>query len=134
MHRAQRRLGPRTPKGQSCWQMRAHIVLQSPAGTKRATSVNVQLPRLQRHLCTGSISRDIVHVPSELCRRRSGTFTDVARLVPPEKLGAYSARRSTTDVIAFDVDTPNLPTNIAPTIIAWLNIWGIPYGQENSTP
>ena len=43
-----------------------------PEGTKRATSVNVQLPCLQKDLRTGSISRDIVNFPSELCRRRSG--------------------------------------------------------------
>ena len=28
-------------------------------------------------------SRDIVNFPSELCRRRSGMFAEVARLVPP---------------------------------------------------
>ena len=54
----------------------------APEGTKCATSVNVRLPCLRRDLRTGSISRD-VNFPSELCRRRSGIFTDVARLVPP---------------------------------------------------
>ena len=54
-----------------------------PEGTKCATSVNVQLPCLRKDLRTGSISRDIVNFPSELCRRRSGIFTEVARLVPP---------------------------------------------------
>ena len=34
---------------------------------------------------TGSISRDIVHFPSELCRRRSGMLAEVARLAPPDK-------------------------------------------------
>ena len=54
-----------------------------PEGTKRVTSVNVQLPCLQKDLRTGSISRDIVNFPSELCMRRGRIFTDVARLVPP---------------------------------------------------
>ena len=55
-----------------------------PEGTKRATSVNVQLLRLQKDLRTGSISRDIVNFPSKLCRHRSDMFTEVARLVPPD--------------------------------------------------
>ena len=41
-------------------------------GTKRATSVSVQLPRLRQDLRTGSISRELL---SELCSRRSGMFT-----------------------------------------------------------
>ena len=49
-----------------------------PEGNKRATSVNVQLRCLLKDLRTGS-----VNFPSELCRRRSGMFTEVARLVPP---------------------------------------------------
>ena len=32
----------------------------------------------------GSVSQDIVNFPSELCWLRSGMFTEVARLVPPE--------------------------------------------------
>ena len=46
----------------SSWQkLRRWVTLQvKPEGTKRATSVNVQLPRLQKDLRTGSISRDIV--------------------------------------------------------------------------
>ena len=43
----------------------------------------MQLPCLQKDLRTGSISRGIVKISSELCRRRSGTFPEVARLVPP---------------------------------------------------
>ena len=43
-------------------------VRYGPEGTKRATSVIVQLPCLQKDLRTGSISRDIVNSPSELCR------------------------------------------------------------------
>ena len=54
-----------------------------PEGTKRVTSVNVQPPCLWKDLHTGSISRDVVNFPSELCRRRSGMFTEVAPLVPP---------------------------------------------------
>ena len=46
-----------------------------PEGAKRATSVNVKLRCLQKDLRTGSISRDIVNFPSELCRRRSGIRT-----------------------------------------------------------
>ena len=41
-----------------------------PEGTKRATFVNVQLLRLGRDLRTGSISRDIVNFPSELCKQK----------------------------------------------------------------
>ena len=62
-----------------------------PEGTKRATSVNVRLPRLQRDLRTGLISRHIVNFPSELCRRRNGMLTDVARSVPPGLGAAGSA-------------------------------------------
>ena len=43
----------------------------------------MQLLRLWKGLRAGSISRDIVNFPSELRRRRSGMFTEVARLVPP---------------------------------------------------
>ena len=60
----------------------ARCVLQ-PEGTKRATSVNIQLPCLQKDLRTGSISRDTVNFPSELCRLR-GMFTEFARLVTPQ--------------------------------------------------
>ena len=45
-----------------------------PEGTKRATSVNVQLLRLQKDLRTGSTSRDVVNFPSN----RSGMLTEVA--------------------------------------------------------
>ena len=55
-----------------------------PEGTKPATSANMRLLRLLRDLRTGSILRDIVNFPSELSRRRSGTFAEVARLVPPQ--------------------------------------------------
>ena len=48
--------------------------LAIPEGTKRATSVNEQLPCPQKDLRTGSISRDVVNI----------MFTEVARLVPPE--------------------------------------------------
>ena len=52
----------------------------------------MQLPRLQKDLHTGSISEDIVNFPSELlCRHRSGTVTEVARLVPPDLVGASEA-------------------------------------------
>ena len=49
----------------------------------RATSVDVRLSWLRKDLRMGSISRDVVNFTSELCRRRSGMFTEVARLVPP---------------------------------------------------
>ena len=55
-----------------------------PECTKRATSVNVQLPCRQKDLRTGSSSRVILNFLSELCRCRGVTFTEVARLVPPE--------------------------------------------------
>ena len=55
-----------------------------PEDTNRATSVNLQLPRLRKDLRTGSISRDIVSFLSELCRRRSDMFAEVARLVRPD--------------------------------------------------
>ena len=60
------------------------VILFMPEGAKRATSASVELPCLRKDLRTGSISRDIVNVPSELGRRRSGTFAEVARLVPPD--------------------------------------------------
>ena len=40
------------------------------------------------HACRRTISRDIVSFPSELCRRRSGMFSEVARLVLPDTHGA----------------------------------------------
>ena len=68
---------------------------RQPEGTKRATSSSVQLLHLRKNLCTGSTSRDIVNFPSELCRRRSGLFTEAARLAPPDTarllLGRVSA-------------------------------------------
>ena len=54
---------------------------------KRATSAPAE------DLRTGSISRDVVNFPSELGRRRSGVFTEVARWVPPE-----DARVTTTSI------------------------------------
>ena len=51
---------------------------------QRQKAPNVPLPCLQKDLRRGSISRDMVNFfPSELCRRRSGMFTEVACLVPP---------------------------------------------------
>ena len=44
-----------------------------PESTKRATSLDLQLPCLQQDLRTGSIPLDIVNFPSELCRRRSAS-------------------------------------------------------------
>ena len=58
-------------------------VFPLPEGAKLASSVNVQPLRLRKDLRVGPISRDIVNFPSELCRRRSDIFTEVARLVPP---------------------------------------------------
>ena len=76
----------RPPSCPSSWRETQNRPTQSkaPEGTKRATSANVQLPCLQKDLRKGSISRDMVNFPSELCRRRSGMFAEVARLVPPE--------------------------------------------------
>ena len=54
-----------------------------PEGTKRATSLNVQLLCLRKDLHTVSIPRDIANDPSELCGRRSGMFTVVTLLVQP---------------------------------------------------
>ena len=62
------------------------VVAHIPEGTKRATSVNMHLLRLQKGLRTGSILRD-VSFPSGRCSRRSGMFTEVALLVPPGHLG-----------------------------------------------
>ena len=61
-------------------------------GTKRATSVSVQLLHLRKDLRTGSISRDIANFPSELCGRRRAIFVEVACLVPP---GPYITAPST---------------------------------------
>ena len=75
-----------TRRGPSFQEVRPDTRLACPECTKRATSVNVQLPCLQEDLRTGSISRDTVNFPAELCRRRSGTFTEAALVVPPESL------------------------------------------------
>ena len=58
---------------------------------KRATSMGAQILRLRRDPCTCLISRDAVNLPAELCRRRSGSFMEVARLAVPE--GARSQAR-----------------------------------------
>ena len=58
-------------------------------GTKGATSVNVQLLRLRKDLCMGSISQDIVNLHSELCSRRSGVFVESVRLMPPDIASCY---------------------------------------------
>ena len=50
---------------------------------QRVTFVNVQLLRLRKDLRMVSSSRYIVNFPSELCGRRRGMFTEVARLVTP---------------------------------------------------
>ena len=77
-----------------------------PEGTKRATSISVQLLRLRKNLRTGSISRDIVNFPSELCRRRSGIFTEAARLLPPGKRARRgNARRSVRSTTTFGTST-----------------------------
>ena len=60
----------------------------------------MQLPCLQKDLRTGSISRDLVNFPSELCRRRSGMLTVVARLVPP---GRARARRYTNTMLCYAI-------------------------------
>ena len=74
---ASRHTRPRWPLGRAAGG-RLH-----PEGAKRATSVNVQLPCLRKDLRTGSNSRAIVNFPSELCRRRSGVFTEDTCLLPP---------------------------------------------------
>ena len=76
-------------------------LLVLPEGTKRATSVNVRLPCLQKDLRTGSISRGIVDFPSELCRHRSGMCTEVARLVPQNKFMQRARCRSQTQASAY---------------------------------
>ena len=56
------------------------VCIARSEGTKRATSLNVQLLRLQKDLRTGSISRDVVNFPSETLQVQrwhvygSGTF------------------------------------------------------------
>ena len=87
------RPGPDVPDGRQHGQVAGRATANKPQkAPKRATSVNVQLPCLQKDLRAGSISRDIVNVPSELCRRRSGMFTEVARLVPPENKPTQARR------------------------------------------
>ena len=60
--------------------------LQGPEGAKNVSLFrkHLQLLRPRKDLRTGSISRDFVNFPSELCGRRSCTFMEVARLAPPE--------------------------------------------------
>ena len=47
----------------------------------------MRLLRLRKDRRTGSISRDVVNFLSGLCRHRSDTLTQVARLVPPGRSG-----------------------------------------------
>ena len=56
----------------------------------RVLDLNVQLLRLQMDLHRDSMSRDIVNFPSELCKRRSGTFTEVASFVVPGMFYPFS--------------------------------------------
>ena len=80
--------------GSSKWPVARH----SPAASARRHETchfrkNVRLPCPQRDLRTGSISRDIVFLFSELCRHRSGMFTEVARLVPPGRFFGRQGHR-----------------------------------------
>ena len=62
------------------WRIRrrlAHGPRVAPEGTKRATSLNLRPPCLQKDLRTGSISLDIVNFPSELRTRGSGTGVQI---------------------------------------------------------
>ena len=63
--------------------------------------LNVQLPRLQKDLRTGSISRDIVSFPSKLCVRRSGMFAEVARSVKPEVIISGKLRAQHAKAMKF---------------------------------
>ena len=82
----------------NCLYMRAALQgFSGPEGTKRATSVNVQLLGLRTDLRTGSISPDTVNFPSELCRRSGCVFKEVSRWVPPDSVcvlhcNAFSGR------------------------------------------
>ena len=53
-----------------------------PGGTKRATSANMPLVRLQSSEGKFATSREIEPVRRSFCRHRSRTSTEVARLVP----------------------------------------------------
>ena len=53
-----------------------------PEGTRRATSAKVKLLCLQKDL-RKALVRETLNFPCEPCRRRSRTFTEVARLEPP---------------------------------------------------
>ena len=50
--------------------------------------------RRARRVRLGAFRRDIVNLPSELCGRRSCTFTDMARLVPSGASVSGAARAS----------------------------------------
>ena len=68
------------------------------------------LGRISNRMYEFRVPSAYIYVKPPTCSIRMCMFTEVARLVPP--------------------DTPNLPTKIIPTKIAWK----IPYGHENSTP
>ena len=55
---------------------------QASGGTKRATSKNVPLLRLQSSEGKFTMSREIEPIRRSFCRRRSRAFTEVASLVP----------------------------------------------------
>ena len=73
--------------------------MHEPGGTKRATSVNVQLPCLQKDLRSGSISRDIVILLSDMKHL-------IGKRASAGLLQAVAWRGAGPNV------TPNLPTNI----------------------
>ena len=64
------------------WKPVMHPPLPSPCRTKRATSFNMSLLRMQSSEGKFTMSREIEPVRRSFCRRGSCTFTEVARLVP----------------------------------------------------
>ena len=71
-----------------------------------AASVNVRLPCLRRDLRAGSISRDVANFPSELCKRRSGTFAEVARSVRPNGVGLPYHNHISYTISIYDYSIP----------------------------
>ena len=89
----------RCPHSHACWQTphphdECVKSAESLGGTKRATSVNMPLLRLQSSEGKFAMSREIEPVRRSFCRRGSGTFTEVARLVCYKKRRRHLSPRT----------------------------------------
>ena len=82
--------------GRPAWRSQRKWSNHWSGGTKRATSVNIPLLRLQSSEGKFTMSCEIEPVCRSFCRHGSCTFTQVARLVPS---GTYAKARGEGDSV-----------------------------------